>query len=80
VQERSAAGKSLHHGAVRQPVERAMGRIGRTYPRLAGAQPLLAPVAPQRLLFVRRGPARRLPGFVWLSAFVSLVLLAWPSA
>jgi hypothetical protein len=57
-----------------------MGRIGRTYPRHEFAQPVLVPVAPGRLLFVRRGLARRLPGVAWLAAFISLVLLAWPSA
>lgn len=57
-----------------------MGRIGRTYPRHELAQPAFAPVAPGRLLFVRRGLAQRLPGFAWLAAFVSLLLLAWPSA
>ena len=57
-----------------------MGRIGRTYPRHELAQPVIVPVSPERLLFVRRGLARRLPGFVWLSVFLSLLLLAWPSA
>jgi hypothetical protein len=57
-----------------------MGRIGRTYARHELHQPVLAPVAPERLIFVRRGLARRLPGFVWLSVFISLLLLAWPSA
>jgi len=57
-----------------------MGRIGRTYPRHDWAQPVLVPVAPDRLLFVRRGLARRLPGIAWLAGFVSLLLLAWPSA
>jgi hypothetical protein len=57
-----------------------MGRIGRTYPRHELAQPVIVPVAPERLLFARRGLARRLPGFIWLSVFLSLLLLAWPSA
>lgn len=57
-----------------------MGRIGRTYPRHEWAQPALVPVAPGRMLFVRRGLARRLPGIAWLAGLVSLVLLAWPSA
>ena len=57
-----------------------MGRIGRTYPRHEWAQPVLVPVAPGRLLFVRRGLARRLPRIAWLAGLVSLVLLAWPSA
>lgn len=57
-----------------------MGRIGRTYPRHELAQPVFVPVAPGRLLFVRRGLAQRLPGFAWLAALVSLLLLAWPSA
>ena len=57
-----------------------MGRIGRTYPRNELEQPVLAPVAPGRLLFVSRDLVRRLPGFAWLSVVLCLVLLAWPSA
>ena len=57
-----------------------MGRIGRTYPRHDFGQPVLAPVAPGRMLFARRGLARRLPGILWITGVVSLVLLAWPGA
>lgn len=57
-----------------------MGRIGRTYPRHDFAQPVLGPVASGRLLFVRKGVARRFAGFFWLAALVCLLLLAWPSA
>jgi len=57
-----------------------MGRIGRTYPRHDFAQPVLAPVAPGRMIFARKHLARRLPGILWLTGVVSLVLLAWPSA
>ena len=57
-----------------------MGRIGRTYPRHDFGQAVLAPVAPGRMLFVRRGLARRLPGILWITGVVSLVLLAWPGA
>lgn len=57
-----------------------MGRIGKSYPRHAFAQPVLASVAPGRMLFARRGLARRLPGVLWIAGVVSLVLLAWPSA
>ena len=57
-----------------------MGRIGRTYPRHDFAQPVLGPVASGRLLFVRKGVARRFPGAFWLAAFVCLLLLGWPSA
>jgi hypothetical protein len=57
-----------------------MGRIGRTYPRHDFAQPVLVPVASGRLIFVRKGGARRFPGFFWLTAFVCLLLLGWPSA
>jgi hypothetical protein len=55
-----------------------MGRIGRTYPRHDFAQPVIVPVPPGRLLFVRRGLAHRFAGFLWPAAFVCLVLLAWP--
>ena len=54
-----------------------MGRIGRTYPRHDFAQAVILPVPPGRLLFVRRGLARRFAGFFWLAAFV-LLLLGWP--
>lgn len=54
-----------------------MGRIGRTYPRHDLGQ---AFAAPQRLIFVRRSIAQRVPGFAWLAALVCVVLLAWPSA
>ena len=57
-----------------------MGRIGKTYPRHDFVQPVLAPVAPGRMIFARRSLARRLPGMLWLTGVVSLVLLAWPSA
>jgi hypothetical protein len=56
-----------------------MGRIGRTYPRHDLAQALIVPVASGRLLFVRKGLARRFAGFFWLAAFVCLLLLGWPS-
>jgi hypothetical protein len=55
-----------------------MGRIGRTYPRHDFAQPVIVPVPSGRLLFVRRGLARRFAGFFWLGAFVCLLLLGWP--
>ena len=55
-----------------------MGRIGRTYPRHDFAQPVIVPVASGRLLFVRRSVAQRFAGFFWLTAFVCLLLLAWP--
>jgi hypothetical protein len=35
------------------------------------------PAAPQRLIFARRGAAH--PALLWLSGFVCLLLLAWPS-
>jgi hypothetical protein len=57
-----------------------MGKIGRTYPRHDLGQPLVVPAASGRLIFVRKTLARRFPGFLWLTAFVSLILLAWPSA
>jgi hypothetical protein len=57
-----------------------MGRIGRTYPRHDLGQPVVVPAAAGRLIFVRRARARRFTGSLWLSAFVSLLLLAWPSA
>jgi len=55
-----------------------MGRIGRTYPRHDFAQPVIAPVAAGRLLFVRRSLAQRFAGFFWLAAFAGLLLLGWP--
>jgi hypothetical protein len=57
-----------------------MGRIGRTYPRHDLGQPFHVPAAPERLIFVRRGLAQRVPGFAWLAALVCVLLLAWPSA
>jgi hypothetical protein len=57
-----------------------MGRIGKTYPRHDSVQPLVVPAASGGLIFVPKGLGRRFPGFLWLTAFVSLLLLAWPSA
>ena len=56
-----------------------MGRIGRTYPRhdLGHA---LVPEAPARLIFARRAFGRKMPGFLWLTALVCVLLLGWPSA
>lgn len=33
-----------------------------------------------RLIFARKGHARRFAGCFWLTAFVCLLLLGWPSA
>jgi hypothetical protein len=57
-----------------------MGRIGKTYPRHDSVQPLVVPAASGGLIFVPKGLGRRFPGFLWLTAFVSSLLLAWPSA
>jgi hypothetical protein len=56
-----------------------MGKIGRTYPRHDFAQPVIAPVASGRLLFLRRSLAQRVAGFFWLTAFVCALLMGWPS-
>jgi len=55
-----------------------MGRIGRTYPRHDLGQAFEL-AAPQRLIFVRRRLARRVPGIAWLAALACVLLLAWPS-
>jgi hypothetical protein len=57
-----------------------MGRIGRTYPRHDLGQAFDVPAARQRLIFARRGTARRVPGFVWLATLACVLLLAWPAA
>lgn len=57
-----------------------MGRIGRTYPRHDLGQAFDVPAARQRLIFARRGTARRVPGFVWLATLACVLLLAWPVA
>jgi hypothetical protein len=36
--------------------------------------------APQRLIFVRRRFAQRVPGIAWVAALVCVLLLGWPSA
>jgi hypothetical protein len=56
-----------------------MGRIGRTYPRHDLGQAFEL-AAPQRLIFVRRGLAQRVPGIAWVAALACVLLLGWPSA
>jgi hypothetical protein len=57
-----------------------MGRIGRTYPRHDIGEAFEADAVPDRLIFVRRSLAQRIPGLAWIAAFACLLLLAWPSA
>ena len=57
-----------------------MGRIGRTYPRHDLGQAFDVARAPQRLIFVRKGLAGRVPGIAWVAALVCVLLLGWPSA
>lgn len=57
-----------------------MGRIGRTYPRHDLGEAFEPGAVPDRLIFVRRSLAQRIPGLAWIAAFACLLLLAWPSA
>ena len=57
-----------------------MGRIGRTYPRHDLGEAFEADALPDRLIFVRRSLAQRIPALAWIAAFAFRLLLAWPRA